>query len=493
MGENHPGGYREHQRQAIGKRDPEDRADDYEEIWAPEWDPEVLQQQGMRCMDCGVPTCMGGCPIGNIIPDWNDLVHRDDWKQALEELHATNNFPEFTGYTCPAPCEDACTLNFNDDPVAIKSIERALVDKGWEEGWIEAEPPATRTEYGVAIVGSGPAGLAAAQQLNRVGHNVTVFERDDEIGGLMTYGIPDFKFSKKSVVRRVNQLKQEGIEFRTGVEVGEEEPLPDLVNNYDATCVAVGAQKHRDLSLPGRDLEGIQFAMDFLRDENRRQGDKQDSLSLDAGGKNVVVLGGGDTGADCVATAHRQGAQQVVQISINPKPPESIGLANDPWPELPHTYHKTYAQKEDGKEEFSVNTNEFLDLNGDGHVDHLGAERVLWTYDEEGSRVDKQVIQSDMEIPADLVLIAIGFVGPETNPFDGLDLEYNRDGTFETDETMMTNVDGLFAAGDANRGQSLVVWAIGEGRDAACHIDRYLTGSTNLPWSLNTTNPPLNT
>ena len=491
MTEPHPDGYRRHERHPIGKRLPDERTYDYDEIWEPYWDEPHLRSQGERCMDCGVPTCMGGCPIGNIIPDWNDLVYQNDWKEALRRLHATNNFPEFTGYTCPAPCEDACVLAYNDDPVTIKSIERALVDKGWKEGWITPEPPNRRTGYEVAIVGSGPAGLAAAQQLNRAGHTVTVFERDDELGGLMRYGIPDFKMEKWKVQRRIDQLAAEGIEFKTNAGIGESIPVNRLREEFDASCLAVGAQRHRDLDIPGRSLAGVHYAMPYLKQANRRQAGKPiEDTEIHAAGQNVVVLGGGDTGADCVATAHRQGAEQVVQIGINPRPPTNRP-ADNPWPEAPKTYKKTYAQEEGGIREFEIDTLGFLDTIGDGHVDTLDAERVLWSYDEDGNRAEKQIIEGDLKIPADLVLIAIGFTGPEADPFAELGVKREQDGTFRTDATMMTTVDGIFAAGDANMGASLVVWAIGEGRDAAREIDRYLTGETDLPPSLRTPNPPI--
>ena len=487
--ENHPDGYLKHKRKSIGKRDPSERTKDYDEIWAPDWDPEHLKDQGERCVDCGVPTCMSGCPIGNRIPEWNDLVHKEDWKEALEQLHATNNFPEFTGYTCPAPCEDACVLSYNDDPVTIKSIERAIVDKGWKEGWIKPEPPATRTDHHVAIVGSGPAGLAAAQQLNRAGHHVTVYERDDEIGGLMTYGIPDFKFAKKRVEQRVDQLRKEGISFETSAEVGADVSAEQLRDQYDASCLAIGAQKHRDLPVPGTDLDGVMKAMDFLPQENRRQNGRAVDNGVTAKGKNVVVLGGGDTGADCVATAHRQGAKQVVQIGINEKPP-SERPDHNPWPEAAQVYKKTYAQEEGAQQEFAVNTTELVDTDGDGCVNELKAEKVEWTY-EDGNRVDKTVLDPDFRIPADLVLVAIGFTGPETNPMESIGVQLGDDGTFATDDNLMTHAEGVFAAGDARMGASLVVWAIGEGRDAARHIDRYLTGKTKLPASLQTQNEPL--
>ncbi len=488
MSENHPDGYLKHTRDDIGKRNPEERVGDYEEIWKPEWDEQKLRDQGERCMDCGVPTCMGGCPIGNIIPDWNDLVYQGDWKEALERLHATNNFPEFTGYTCPAPCEGSCVLAYNDDPVTIKSIERAIVDKGWENGWITPERPEHRTGYDVAIVGSGPAGLAAAQQLNRVGHGVTVFERDDRIGGLMMYGIPDFKFSKKQVERRVNQLQQEGIHFMTCAEVGKHLSFDRIRKDFDAVCLAIGAQKHRDLPLEGRDLDGVHYAMDYLIKENKHQNGKEVEDFISVEDKNVIVLGGGDTGADCVATAHRQGAKQVIQISINPRLPDQRP-SNNPWPEQPLVYKKTYAQEEGGTEEYSLNTNAFIDEDGDGKVDYLSGERVEWIYDEQGSRKDKKVLESDLRLKADLVLIAIGFEGAENSPFEDTDLEFEN-GTFKTDEKMQTTVPGVFAAGDANMGQSLVVWAIGEGRDAAHHIDTYLQGESQLPASIQTINGP---
>lgn len=489
--EHHPNGYRKHGRKPIGKRHPEARTQDYAEIWKPRWNEAEVRAQGERCMDCGVPTCMSGCPIGNRIPEWNDLVHRADWKAALEELHATNNFPEFTGFTCPAPCEKSCVLAVNNDPVAIKSIERAIVDRGWEEGWIQPEPPAQRTGYRVAVVGSGPAGLAAAQQLNRAGHHVTVFERDDEIGGLMTYGIPDFKFAKDRVRRRVGQLRQEGIEFVTNAAVGRTVDPARLFAEYDATCLAIGAQQHRVLPIPGAELEGVAYAMPYLRRANRRQAGKPVTDEPTARGKNVVVLGGGDTGADCVATALRQGAEQVVQISIRQQPPEERP-ADNPWPEQPQTYQKTYAIEEGGIEEFGINTTALLDTDGDGHVDQLQAERVEWAFDEHGRRADKTVLDPELHVPADLVLVAIGFSGPEaTASFEEAGLALDDEGTFQTDGRMMTSVDGVFAAGDANMGASLVVWAIGEGRDAARTIDEYLCGHSDLPWSLQTPHPPL--
>lgn len=490
MTEPHPNGWREHERDAIGKRDPAERTDDFEEIWANEWDEETLSDQGARCMDCGVPTCMSGCPIGNVIPDWNDLVYREDWKRALDRLHVTNNFPEFTGYTCPAPCEDACVLAYNDDPVTIKSIERAIVDVGWAEGWIKPNPPAERTDQRVAVVGSGPAGLAAAQQLTRVGHRITVYERDDGIGGLMRYGIPDFKFDKADIDRRIDQLRAEGITFETNTEVGGDVAPETLRGEFDATCLAVGAQRQRDLDLPGRGLDGVHLAMPYLRQANRRQTGQTVADPIHAEGKDVVVLGGGDTGADCVATAHRQGASQVVQIGINDQPPTERPPDN-PWPEQPQVYEKTYAQKEGGSEAFGVDTQAFHDADGDGRIDRLDAERVEWHYDDQDTRTEKTVVDPDLHISADLVLIAIGFTGPTANPFRNLGVERGPDGTFETDDRKMTAVDGVFAAGDATRGQSLVVWAIGEGRDVARHIDAYLTGETDLPPSLETANPPL--
>ncbi|MCH4563498.1 glutamate synthase subunit beta [Halomonas sp. EGI 63088] len=488
MDENHPEGFLRHPREPIGKRDPRERIGDYREIYAPSWREDHLRQQGERCMDCGVPTCMGGCPIGNLIPEWNDLVVRGRWREALARLHATNNFPEFTGYTCPAPCEPACTLAYNADAVAIKSLERAIVDKGWERGWIRPEPPARRTGKRVAVVGSGPAGLACAQQLNRAGHAVTVFERDEALGGLMALGIPDFKFAKHQVERRLDQLREEGIEFRTGVEIGPVMSLAQLRERFDAVCLAIGAQQHREVTVPGRELRGIHFGMPYLTAENRRQAGR-DSLAIDARDKRVVVLGGGDTGADCVATAHRQGAAEVAQISVREQPPMTRP-ADNPWPWQPRTYEQTYALEEGGRALFALNVTAFVDDDEDGAVDALVTERVKWTLDSQGRRVDKTVLEENIRIAADLVLIAIGFQGAQAQAFVDQGLTLADSGALATDDAMMTSLDGVFASGDARRGASLVVWAIGEGRDAARHIDTYLMGGSRLPPSLQTLTPP---
>ncbi|MGA8656755.1 MAG: glutamate synthase subunit beta [Chthoniobacterales bacterium] len=492
MADDHPSGYLKFARKPIGYRDPGARTDDYQEIYAPVWEETHLREQGTRCMDCGVPTCMGGCPIGNIIPDFNDLVSRGDWRAALDRLHATNNFPEFTGYTCPAPCEPACVLALNAEPVAIKSIERAIVDRGWAEGWILPELPKKRTGKRVAIVGSGPAGLAAAQQLNRAGHEVTVFERDDEIGGLMVYGIPDFKIAKHQVTRRVDQLRQEGVVFEANANVGVNIPFQEIREKVNAVCLAIGAQQPREVAVSGRQLGGIFWAMEYLTKENRRQAGRPVEKPIDARGKNVVVLGGGDTGADCVATAHRQGARQVVQISINPKVLDRP--TDNPWPEWPLIYRKTYAIEEGGVEEFSVDTSAFIDTNADGWVDLLTVDRVEWTYEKKNGRPvrkDRQIIEQGLKTPADMVLIAIGFQGPESGPFAETGVAITPRGTIKTDHNMMTDLPGVFAAGDANRGQSIVVWAIGEGRDVAHSIDIYLMGKSRLPASLRTPNLPI--
>ena len=490
MTERHPDGYRRQPREPIPSRDPAARRQDHAEIYAPEWNEDQLKAQGERCMDCGIPACMAGCPLGNRIPEWNDLVSNADWRTALERLHATNNFPEFTGYTCPAPCEPACTLAITNEAVTIKSIERAIIDKGWEQGWIKPQIPTQRTGKRVAVVGSGPAGLAAAQQLNRVGHAVTIFERDELPGGLMMFGIPDFKFAKHRVEKRIRQLEEEGIEFQTGVTVGDDIELATLERDYDAVLLAIGAQQHRDVSIAGRDLAGVMYGMDYLVQENRRQnGLDVPGDAISASGKAVVVLGGGDTGADCVATAHRQGAKEVRQFSINPElPAERPG--DNPWPEYPRTRQPSYALAEGGEAKFSLDTLAFEDTDDDGRVNVVLAEKVEWIR-ENGRRVDKTVIEPDIRIPADLVLIAIGFSGAQTRPFENTDLEIDPSGRIAVNEHMQTNHEKVFCAGDAGRGASLVVWAIAAGREVAREIDSYLMGASSLPTSLRTANPPL--
>lgn len=489
MSEKHPDGFRRHERKPMQPRKPEERSNDYREIYAPVWSVEQLQEQGERCMDCGVPACMAGCPLGNRIPEWNDLVSTGDWQRALQRLHATNNFPEFTGYTCPAPCEPACTLAISNESVTIKNIERAIVDRGWDEGWIVPEPPSNRTGKHVAVVGSGPAGLACAQQLNGAGHRVTVFERDEVPGGLMVHGIPDFKFEKHRVERRVQQLRDEGIEFRTGVCIGEDMSIEELKNDFDAVCLAVGAQQHRTVDVEGAGLDGVVYGMDYLVDTNRVNAKRKQQLDNNARDLNVVVLGGGDTGADCVATAHRQGAASVTQVSINPPLPAERP-DNNPWPEWPNTATQSYALEEGAESAFSLDTLAFGDRNNDGRVDGVLVEKVEWQR-ENGRRVGKTILKPAHYLPADLVLIAIGFAGVEKQPFAESRLKFDSAGRVQLDTKMQSNVDGVFAAGDAARGQSLVVWAIASGREAAREIHRYLQSKDALRPSVRTANPPL--
>ncbi len=490
MSENHPDGFLRRRRAPIGYRPAAARIADYRQVHAESWQADEVRDQGMRCMDCGVPTCMGGCPIGNLIPDWNDLVHRGHWREALDRLHATNNFPEFTGYTCPAPCEPACVLARNDEPVTIKCIERAIVDMGWQQGWIQPQPPSRRSGRQVAVVGSGPAGLACAQQLNRAGHRVTVFECDDAIGGLMCYGIPDFKFAKSQLARRIDQLEREGIRFCTGREVGVSPTLADLRRDYDAVCLALGAQAPRDLPLPGRQLDGVELALDYLCAENRRQAGRPGGRAIDARGRHVLVLGGGDTGADCVATAHRQQALSVTQISIDaPRPDERP--RDNPWPWWPKTRQASYALEEGGTARFNLDGAAFVDSDGDGRVDEMRFEEVQWAHDAHGRRSGRRVLDGDVRLPAGLVLIALGYSGPRLGALAAEGVAVDRCGRLAVDASMMTALPGVFAAGDACRGPSLVVWAIGEGRDCARRIDLYLSGVSRLPASLRTAHLPL--
>lgn len=489
MSERHPDGFLKRGRQPLAYRDPRQRIADYDEILAG-WQADAIQAQGERCMDCGVPTCMAGCPLGNLIPDWNDLVSRQRWREALARLHATNNFPEFTGYTCPAPCEPACVLGRDDEAVSIKAIERAIVDMGWEQGWIRPEPPPHRSGQHVAVVGSGPAGLACAQQLNRAGHAVTVFERSEVVGGLMALGIPDFKIAKHRVARRVAQLAAEGVRFLTGHCVGRDPSLAQLRARFDAVCLAIGAGAARDLALPGRGLAGVDLAMDFLVAENRRQAGRAAAPHIDVHGQRVLVLGGGDTGADCVATAHRQGACAVTQVSVRGAPPLQRAPGN-PWPQWPRIRRRSYALEEGGEEAFALDAVAFLEAAGRGRVAAMQFERVAWTYDGQGRRRGRQVLDPEVVLPADHVLIAIGFAGPDLAPFAGTGLGPGPRGTLATDAAMMSSLPGVFVAGDARRGASLVVWAIGEGRDAARQIDLYLRGHSELPASLMSPNPPL--
>jgi len=475
-----PTGFLEIKRAEQPYRPVEERVRDWKQVMLP-WPTELLQKQGARCMDCGIPFCHTGCPLGNIIPDWNDLVYRDRWQEAIDRLHATNNFPEFTGTLCPAPCEGSCVLGINDDPVTIKAIELAIITRAFDEGWIKPEPPVIRTGKKVAVVGSGPAGLAAAQQLNRAGHWVIVFERADRIGGLLRYGIPEFKLEKRVLDRRLDILGEEWIRFRVSANVGVNVPVEGLRREFDAILLAGGAMLPRDLMVPGRELGGIHFAMEYLSLQNRRcEGEEvPEDRFITARGKRVVIIGGGDTGADCLGTTHRQGALLVHQFEILPKPPEERA-ADNPWPLWPNIFRTSSAHEEGGVRDYCVSTMRFSGRNG--RVERLHAVRVEFDSDGNGRETVREIPGSEFEVEMDLVLLAMGFLGPEKNGMLGqLGVELTERGAVWRDENWMTSVPGIFTAGDMQRGQSLIVWAISEGRQAAKGIDTYLMGSTNLP------------
>ena len=475
-----PSGFLEIARVVPDRRPIAERLKDWGEVYR-DFPEDELRRQSARCMDCGIPFCQEGCPLGNIIPDWNDLVYRNQWKEAIERLSATNNFPEFTGRLCPAPCEGSCVLGINDDAVTIKQIEVTIVDRAFENGWIKAKPPESRTGRKVGVVGSGPAGLAAADLLNRAGHTVTVFERDDRIGGLLRYGIPDFKMEKRLLDRRLDLLETEGVEFRTDANVGVNIQVDELRSDYDALLLAGGATASRDLSVPGRDLDGIHFAMDYLPLQNQRcQGDDiPEKKFITARDKKVVIIGGGDTGADCLGTAHRQGAHSIHQLELLDRPPGERAPDN-PWPTWPNIFRTSSAHEEGGVREYNVSTTRFS--GSDGNVEKLHGVRVQISRDEGGRLQVDQVPGSEFEMEVDLVLLAMGFVGPEKEGMlSQLGVDLTDRGNVATDERMMTNVDGVFAAGDMARGQSLIVWAIQEGRVAARGIDEYLMGTTDLP------------
>ncbi len=472
-------GFIEYQRDKQPYRPVEERTRDWKQVMLP-WPTEKLTKQGARCMDCGIPFCHQGCPLGNIIPDWNDLVYRDKWKDAIERLHATNNFPEFTGTLCPAPCEGSCVLGINNDPVTIKAIELAIIDYAFEAGWVKPEPPAVRTGKKVAVVGSGPAGLAAAQQLCRAGHWVTVFERDDRIGGLLRYGIPEFKMEKRVLDRRLAQMEAEGVTFKTNRHVGVNVSVEELRTSFDAILLAGGACWGRDLQIPGRELKGIHFAMEYLPLQNKRcEGDTiPDEEFITAEGRRVIIIGGGDTGADCLGTVHRQGALSVHQLEILPRPPDQRAPDN-PWPQWPNIYRVSSAHAEGGERLYSVSTKRFIG-DDNGHVQALEIVKVEMTRDN-GRIAFKEIPGTEFTLPCELVLLAMGFLGPERpGMIEQLGVKLTERGNVGRDENWMTSMPGVFTAGDMQRGQSLIVWAIAEGRSAARGIDRYLMGRSDL-------------
>ena len=476
-----PTGFMEFPRQDRTYAAVADRLVKYEEFVIP-LEQHVLQQQGARCMDCGIPFCHQGCPVNNIIPDWNDLVYKGKMREAIEVLHSTNNFPEFTGRICPAPCEAACTLNLDDAPVTIKSIECAIVDQAWEEGWIKPQIASHRSGKKVAVVGSGPSGLACAQQLARAGHDVTVFEKNDRIGGLLRYGIPDFKFTKTLIDRRMSQMMAEGVEFRTNTEIGKDIPAKQLVDDYDAVILTGGSEDPRDLSIEGRELNGVYFAMDFLLQSNKRvAGDSiPDAETILATGLDVVVIGGGDTGSDCIGTSNRQGAKSVSQLEIMPMPPEKENKALT-WPNWPNKFRTSSSQEEGCERMWSVATKRFK--GEEGRLTAIDCVKVEWSQDDNGQWSMAELAGSGFELKADRVFIAMGFVHPvHSGMIEELGLQKDNRGNVNANTAdYQTSADKVFAAGDMRRGQSLVVWAIREGRQAARAVDEFLIGSSDLP------------
>ena len=470
-------GFMKHGRQLPVRRAVPVRIKDWHEVYT-DFDAESVRIQASRCMDCGIPFCNNGCPLGNLIPDWNDLVYRDHWREAIERLHATNNFPEFTGRLCPAPCEAACVLGINEDPVTIKQVEVEIVDRAWEEGWITPVVGGSRTGKSVAVVGSGPAGLAAAQQLTRAGHDVVVFERADRIGGLLRYGIPEFKMEKRHLDRRLAQMEAEGTVFKAGVNVGVDISAAELTGQHDAVVLAGGATQWRDLPIPGRELEGVYQAMEYLPPANRVQEGDLDEHPFSAADKHVIIIGGGDTGADCLGTAHRHGAASIHQFEIMPRPPDERA-GSTPWPTWPLMYRSSSAHEEGGTQIYAVNTVEFT--GSGGKVEALRTVDVEQSF--EGGRMGFDPIEgTEREFRADLVLLALGFTGPETGGLiDDLGVEITDRGNVARDHNWMSTVSGVFVAGDVGRGQSLIVWAIAEGRACAAAVDEYLTGGTLLP------------
>ena len=479
-----PKGFLTTPRETPTRRPVDIRLRDWKEVYE-EFPVDHLEKQAGRCMDCGIPFCHQGCPLGNIIPEWNDLVWRDDWATASERLHATNNFPEFTGRLCPAPCEAACVLGINQDPVTIKQVEVTIAERAWADGLVAPQLPTVKTGKRIAVVGSGPAGLAAAQQLTRAGHDVTVLERADAIGGLMRYGIPEFKMEKAVLDRRLDQMRAEGTEFRTNVNVGVDVTVDELKSSYDAVVLAGGATAGRDLPAPGRELAGIYLAMEYLAPANKVARGELDVSPIDAANKHVIIIGGGDTGADCLGTAHRQGAASVTQLEIMPRPPQQRAEAT-PWPQWPLMMRTSSAHEEGGERMFAVNTERFVG-NDEGHIKSLRLHEVEMV-DGKFTKVEG----TDVELAADLVFLAMGFTGPERGPLlDGLGVDLDARGNVARNKEWASSVDGVFVAGDMGRGQSLIVWAIAEGRSCAATVDRYLCGDTLLHAPVRPTDRPL--
>jgi glutamate synthase (NADPH) small chain len=492
-----PTGFMEYKRQTLDERKPADRTKDWDDYTLPLSEEEV-RKQGARCMDCGVPTCQSGmelagvttgCPVYHLIPEWNDLVYQGQWKEALKREHEMNNFPEFTGFACPAPCEGACVLGINEPPVAIRTVERSIIEKGFEEGWVVPQPPEIRTGKRVAVVGSGPAGLAAAAQLNKAGHLVTVFERNDRVGGLLTYGIPEMKLPYSVVKRRVDILEKEGIKFVTNTEVGKDISASELKSEFDAVILCGGATVHRNLEVEGRNLKGVHYAMDFLHANTKSLLDSNfaDGEYLSAAGKNVIVIGGGDTGTDCLATSIRHNCKSLTQFDIYAKKGAIRDEVGNPWPQYPIVHRVEYGQKEAEEvfghdpRAYAVMTKKFVG-DENGHIKEVHTVNVSLKIDENGNRIREELPGTEKVWPADLVLLAIGFSGPEQGLLKELEIETKSNTTVDAEyDKYTTNVEGVFAAGDMRRGQSLIVWAINEGRGAARECDRFLMGTTELP------------